>query len=115
MTERSGDTARDPAGPLRDAVGIAVALVAVFAAFIAYLSNGLLSTGDAGSHETPLLIWQLIVALVGLLPAGLFTWALCTRRDRQARLWLATGIVIYLAWGVLNDASVHGWSHLKVF
>jgi hypothetical protein len=115
MTERSGDTQRDPASPLRNAIAIAVDLAAVFAAFIAYLTNGLLSTGDSGSHETPLLIWQLIVALVGLVPAGLFTWALCTRRDHQARLWLATGIVIYLAWGILNDASVHGWSHLTVF
>jgi hypothetical protein len=104
---------RDPANRLRGAIGVAAASAAAFAAFIAYLTNGLLSTGDVGSHETPLLIWQLVVALVGLVPAGLFTWALCTRRDRQARLWLATGIVIYLAWGVLNDASVHGWSHLK--
>jgi hypothetical protein len=108
VTDGPGDTDRGPASPLRNAVGIAVALAAVFAAFIAYLTNGLLSTGDSGSHETPLLIWQLIIAITGLLPAGLFTWTVCTWRDRQARLWLATGIAVYLAWGLLNDASVHG-------
>ena len=67
-------------------IGIAVVAAALFSAFIAYITNGLLSTGDAGRHETPLLIWQLIVALVGLVPAGLFVWALSRRSDRKALL-----------------------------
>jgi hypothetical protein len=113
--ERPTNTERSPASPMRVAVGIAVCCAALFAAFIAYVTNGLLSTGEVGSHETPLLIWQLIVALVGLLPAGWFVWALYRRSDRQALLWLVTGMVVYLAWGVLNDAAVHGWSNLKVF
>lgn len=113
--QRRMNTERNPASPIRVTVGIAVVAAALFAAFIAYITNGLLSTGDVGSHETPLLIWQLIVALVGLVPAGLFVWALSRRSDRQALFWLVTGMVVYLAWGVLNDASVHGWSHLEVF
>jgi hypothetical protein len=115
MMERPASTERNPASPLRVAVGIGVVSAALFAAFIAYITNALLSTGDVGSHETPLLIWQLMVALVGLLPAGLFVWALYRRGDRQALLWLVTGMMVYLAWGVLNDASVHGWSNLEVF
>lgn len=113
--ERLGNNDREPMSSRRVAVEIAVIGAALIAAFLAYITNGLLSTGDAGDHETPLLIWQLKVALTGLLPAVLFAWALHRHRDRQALLWLVTGIVVYLGWGVLNDASVHGWSHLKVF
>jgi cell division protein FtsW (lipid II flippase) len=113
--ERLGNNGRKPTSSTRVAIEIAVVGAALIAAFLAYITNGLLSTSDAGDHETPLLIWQLIVALAGLLPAVLFAWALHRHRDRQALLWLVTGIVVYLAWGVLNDASVHGWSHLTVF
>ncbi len=88
---------------------------ALFAAFIAFLTNALLSSGDAGSHETPLLIWQLIVALAGLLPAGAVVRARFRRQDRLAFVWVVIGMGVCLAWGVLNDASVHGWSHLAVF
>jgi hypothetical protein len=57
--ERVGIKDTEPTSSVRVAVGIAV----VDAAFVAYITDGLLSAGDAGSHETPLLIWQLIVAL----------------------------------------------------
>jgi hypothetical protein len=68
-----------------------------------------------GSHETPLLITQLIIAVIGLFPAGLFARALVRRLDPQAVMSLVIGLVIYLGWGVLNDAAVHGWANLKVF
>jgi hypothetical protein len=113
--ERVGNNDGKPTSSTRVAVEIAVIGAALIAAFLAYLTNGLLSAGDAGDHETPLLIWQLIIALAGLPPTVLFAWALHRHRDRQALLWLVTGIVVYLGWGVLNDASVHGWSHLTVF
>jgi hypothetical protein len=87
---------------------------ALFAAFIAFITNALLSTGDAGSHKTPLLIWH-IVALAGLLPAGAVVRALFRRKDRLAFVWVVIGMGVYLAWGVLNDASVHGWSNLAEF
>ena len=98
---------------------LAGAIIAVFgacfAAFIAYATNAIGSTDEAGSHQTPLLIAQLIVAVVGLLPAGLFARAIVRRKDSQAIVWLVIGLLVYLAWGVLNDAAVHGWGHLKIF
>lgn len=93
--------------PLRITAGIVVVLAALFATLIAYITNGLLSTDEAGSHEAPLLVEQLIVAIVGLLPAGLFSRAIYRHHDLQALLWLAAGMLVYLAWGALNSASVH--------
>jgi hypothetical protein len=87
----------------------------VVAAYFALVTDAVLSTSEPGSHGTPLLTGQLIVAIVGLLPAGLLAPALDRRDDLQAVVWLVIAIVVYLAWGVLNDASVHGWSNLQVF
>ena len=113
--EHHVDNPHDRASRLRAAGGVAAVAAALFAAFIAYITNGVLSTGDAGSHGTPLLTGQLVVAIAGLVPAALFARALYLRDDRQAVNWLCVAIGFYLAWGVLNDAAVHGWSGLKVF
>jgi hypothetical protein len=102
-------------GPLRAAVGVAAVIAACLAAIIAYATNGILSTEESYSHETTLLIAQLIVATVGLLPAGLFARALIRWNATQAIVWLVLGVLVYLGWGVLNDAAVHGWANLKVF
>lgn len=100
---------------MRNVGAVGAVLAACVAAFIAYATNGVLSTEESGSHETPLLIAQAIVGLVGLLPVGLFARALVRRRDFQAVVWLCIGVVVYLVWGLLNDAAVHGWANLKVF
>jgi hypothetical protein len=50
------------------------------------LTWGLLSTGDSGSQGTPLPTGQIVVALVGLLPAGLFARALYQRNDLPASI-----------------------------
>jgi hypothetical protein len=34
---------------------------------------------------------------------------------RQALVWLVIGPLVYLGWGLLSDAAIHGWAHLKVF
>jgi hypothetical protein len=96
-------------------IGATVFAAACVAAYVAWVSEALLSSGESGSHGTPLLTAQLVVALAGLIPAGLFARALNRHDERQTVLWLAIGIVVYVAWGVLNDAAVHGWSHLNVF
>ena len=82
---------------------------------IACIADAIGSTNEAGSHQTSLLVTQLIIAVVGLLPAGLFARALVRRKDLQAVVWLVIGTLVYLGWGLLNDAAVHGWEHLKIF
>lgn len=113
--EASSQTPRSWHGPLRTAVGVAAVFAACFAAIIACATNAILSTEESYAHETTLLIAQLIVAAVGLLPAGLFARALIRRNDSEAVVWLVVGVLVYLGWGVLNDAAVHGWANLRVF
>lgn len=111
----SGESPLPRGGRIR-AVGATVAMLAAcFAALIAFATNGILSTGESGSHESTLLIVQLIVGVVGLVPAGLFARALVRRSDLHAVVWLGASVVVYLGWGVLNDAAVHGWANLTVF
>lgn len=100
---------------MRGVVAALAVLGACFAAAVAYAANGILSTGESNSHQTPLLVAQLIVAVVGLLRASLFARALVRRRDLQALIWLVISLFVYLGWAVLNDAAVHGWAGLKVF
>lgn len=57
---------------------------------------------------------QLIVAFVGVLPAG----AVLTQSWRGRRglfAWLSVEALVYLAWALLADAAVHGWDDLKFF
>jgi hypothetical protein len=113
--EESGGSPRGHLSPVAAAYGTGVALLAAgFAVFIALVADVVLSTEEVGSHGTPLLTAQLAVALIGLIPTGLFAWAL-RRNDPKAVVWFVIGIVTYLGWGVLNDAAVHGWDHLAVF
>jgi hypothetical protein len=94
------------------AFAIIILLGACFAVFFAWVTDAILSSGESGSHQTPLLIIQLVVAVAGLVPAGLFARSFF-RHDSRAGLWLIIGILTYLAWGLLNDAAVHG--HITVF
>jgi hypothetical protein len=96
-------------------VAIFVVFAACLATAIAYVADAIGSTDEAGSHQTPLLVTQLIIAVVGLIPAGLFARALVRRKDLQAVVWLVIGTLVYLGWGLFNDAAVHGWEHLKIF
>ena len=96
-------------------VAILVVFAACLATAIAYIADAIGSTNEAGSHQTPLLLTQQIIAVAGLLPAGLFARALVRRKDPQAVVWLVIGILVYLGWGLFNDAAVHGWAHLKIF
>jgi len=94
----------------RDAAQIAVVIGSLFVVFVALVTMTL-SAGDAGAHGTPTLTAQLVIAVAAVIPPGLVVRALERRDDRQAVVWFRIGIVVYIAWGVLNDAAVHGWSH----
>jgi hypothetical protein len=57
---------------------------------------------------------QLILAMIGLLPALILVIAAALRTKRLTALALAVGVPVYLAWAVLMDAAIHGWDDLKL-
>jgi uncharacterized membrane protein YhaH (DUF805 family) len=89
-----------------------VVLGSLFATWLAIATKGLLCEGECRSG---LLALQTVAAVAGLLPACLTFVAALRDRRRQALFWFLITVVVYLLWGVLNDAAVHGWSDLKVF
>ncbi len=58
---------------------------------------------------------QIVIAVLGLLPAWTLVWAVVRSRWKLSATLLLVTAMVYLAWGVLNDAAVHGWGDLKVF
>jgi drug/metabolite transporter (DMT)-like permease len=101
--------------PLHPAVGLgslAAFLAALFAVFIAALTKSLIC--ETVCHKS-LTTAQLVVAVAGLLPVGGLFLAAVLGKRRLALVTLLVGVLTYVAWGVLNDAAVHGWDDLKVF
>jgi hypothetical protein len=89
---------------------------ALFAVLAAFVTRQLICFGDAGtSCRLALMGVQLAVAVGGLVPAAMMVRAAVRGQRRAMLAWLATAAVIYLGWGVLNDAAVHGWNNLGVF
>ena len=83
--------------------GALVALVgAVFAVFIANLTQA-----DYEGHDSVYTV-QLVVALVGLLPAGCLVYAAAAGRRNLAVTALVTGVLAYGSWALLNNLAVHG-------
>lgn len=58
---------------------------------------------------------QLIVAVLGLAPISCLLYAAMRGRRTLAVLAFASAAAVYLLWGILSDAAVHGWHDLKVF
>ena len=81
---------------------------ALFAAGIAGLTT-------ACENGCPYPSAQLWVAFGGLVPAIGLLLAVVRRNRTLALIFLLSGVLIYLLWGLLNDAATHGWSHLQVF
>jgi hypothetical protein len=105
----------EPASGRRVFISAVLLIAALVGAFFAYLTWSLLSTGDSGDHTTPLLNAQLIVGVAGLLPVSLLGYAIVRRLRRTTIALTIASAATYLAWGLLNDAAVHGWGHLAVF
>lgn len=99
----------------REVAAFAAVSGAFIAAGVGYFTWGELGYNGVRSHPTPLLVAQLVVALGGLVPAGLFAYSLIEAHKRRAVVFGVALLVTYLAWGVLNDAAVHGWDALQVF
>lgn len=100
---------------MRGVIAAAVVLAACAAVLVAYVTLAELGSGDSGSHPTPLLVAQMAVAAAGLVPVAVLARLIVRGFRRSAFVAGAVAVLVYLAWGVLNDASVHGWGHLKVF
>jgi uncharacterized BrkB/YihY/UPF0761 family membrane protein len=97
---------------------LACALGLFVAALVATVSAFATSSAACDPPGTPacgrqnLASWQLTLAVVGLVPAGLLVYAVASGRKRLALGALAAGVLCYLGWALLNDAAVHGWQHL---
>jgi hypothetical protein len=79
---------------------------ALVASFIALVTQANLCEGCR--HPSPILDLQLMVALVGLAPAATLLYATARWRPRLAAWALASGVVTYALWGLMNNVAVHG-------
>jgi hypothetical protein len=98
---------------------VVVAAIVLFAAsglavVLAWVTRAL-EDDESGLPHPGVGTAQLVVALLGLVPVALLVLAMARHRATQARVWFVVAIATYLCWGILNDAAVHGWHHLKVF
>lgn len=107
-------TGSSPAHPIVIGGAVLVGLGACAAVLIAVLTEGLIC-GESGECRSGLMTAQLLIALLGLLPAGGLFWASLRGRYLIALVCFISVVILYLTWGVLNDAAVHGWDDLRVF
>ena len=95
---------------LRQALAVLGAICAfvgaLAAAFIAWLTR--VNLCEASCHPPAAMEAQLVLGLVGLIPAAVLVYAVARSRWRLAAWTLAIGIVLYAAWGLLNNLTVHG-------
>jgi hypothetical protein len=89
---------------------------AVFGSYVAYLTYALLCFGELGgstmcpnANPSTTMTLQLVVGLVGVVPAAYFVFCVFRNRRRQAAALLIGGLLMWAGWAVLNDAAVHGW------
>ncbi len=115
LSENHSSPARYRRSPWLTVAGCVAIVLSLCAVYFALITYGAMSTAQEGDYVTPLLAAQLAVAVAGLLPAAALGRA-TYRGDGAASVFcLGLGILVYLAWGILNDASVHGWANLRVF
>lgn len=98
------------------ALSIAALVAAAFGTFIAFVTYAVLCNGESGGstacpngEATETMIAQLIVGLLGLLPPAVMAYFAHQDRRTPALIALILGVVLWIGWGVLNDAAVHGW------
>jgi hypothetical protein len=89
---------------------------AVLGSFVAYLTYALLCFGDSGGstmcpngHPSTTMTFQLVVGLLGVVPAAYFVFCVFRDRNRRAAAVLIGGLLMWAGWALLNDAAVHGW------
>jgi hypothetical protein len=89
---------------------------AAFAFLVAAVVNWLAceNEGTEACSRQDLASAQLLLAMIGLLPALVLVVATALSKRRIAVLALAVGVPVYLAWALLMDAAIHGWDDLKL-
>ena len=98
------------------ALSIVAFVAAAFGTFIALVTYAVLCNGESGGstscpngHATETMNAQLMIGLLGLLPPAVMGYFAHRHRRGPALIALILGVVLWVAWGVLNDAAVHGW------
>ena len=98
------------------ALSIVAFVAAVFGTFIALVTYALLCNGESGGstacpngEATETMTAQLILGFLGLLPPAVMGYFAHQDRRGPALIALILGVVLWVGWGVLNDAAVHGW------
>jgi hypothetical protein len=96
--------------------GAALVGGAVFAFLVAGVTNWLAceNEGTPACARQELAFWQWVVSMVGFVPIVVLVLAAAFEKHRLARVALAVGVAVYIAWAVLLDAAVHGWDDLKL-
>jgi hypothetical protein len=87
------------------------AVLLFFGAVVAVLyglGDFLFPCGDQPCDRTLPLV-QLLVSLIGLVPAYLMVRNVNRGRTREAGKFLLIGLMIYFVWAALNNAAVYGW------
>jgi hypothetical protein len=98
------------------ALSVSALIATGFGALVAYgtywggcLSESGGSTMCPMNEPTNTMQAQLVLGIVGVIPALLMAFFAFRGRGRPAKATLVIGLVMWAVWGVLNDASVHGW------
>jgi hypothetical protein len=97
-------------------LSVVAVLAALFGAFIAWVTYALLcasSDNGCGTAEG-IMKTQLIVGVIGLIPAAAMVYYSFSGSSRRAVIAFVTGLIVWAVWAVLNDAAVHGWGHNMV-
>jgi hypothetical protein len=91
-------------------------LLFVAACFAVVIALAATACGDGGSGcgKGALPAIQVVVALLGLLPATFMVRAVWRAETRRAIAWLLLALATYAFWAILNDATVHGWHNLSL-
>jgi hypothetical protein len=100
---------------LRDAflrsMAIVASCAALFGAVVGWVAYAMAASADGNSDgsvstETTL---QFILGWAGIVPVAAMAYLVFTRSTRKATVAFAIGLIVWMAWIVLNDAAIHGW------
>jgi hypothetical protein len=97
-------------------LSIAGVVASAFGALIAYVTYEVMCFGESGGSTmcpdgdpTGTMSAQLIVGLLGIVPAAAMAFFAFRGQKRPAVVALIVGVVVWTGWALLNDAAVHDW------
>ncbi len=103
-------------------VAVLLFVAAAFGGFIAWVTYWFLCFGESSGslscpdgEATTTMTMQLVVALLGVAVAAAMLRFALLRKRRAARAAMLVALATFALWGVLNDATVHGWDRDMIF